>query len=117
MIHGIGVDICSVTRLQESLSRTPKLGQRLFTETELETRPESLAARFAAKEALAKAIGDPRLLSWQEVEIVSTDLGKPEIRLSGQSAEAVSALGVRVSHLSLSHDQDLAVAMVVLEGN
>jgi len=77
MIHGIGVDICSVTRLQESLSRTPKLGQRLFTETELETRPESLAARFAAKEALAKAIGDPRLLSWQEVEIVSTDLGKP----------------------------------------
>ena len=116
MIFGIGVDVCSVERLKQSLEATPKLGQRLFTEAELKTKPESLAARFAAKEALAKALGDPRILSWQEVEVLNSELGKPALKLTGASAESVAELGVKTTHLSLTHDAGLAIAMVVLEG-
>lgn len=117
MIVGVGVDMCSVERLGASLQRTPNLGKRLFTSNELQLKAESLAGRFAAKEALAKAIGDPRLLNWQEVEITSDDLKKPSLLVSGSSAEALRARGVTTSHVSISHDGGFAVAMVVLEGS
>lgn len=117
MIIGIGVDLCSVERLNKSIERTPELVNRLFTQLERGLKPESLAARFAAKEALAKAIGDPRLLSWQEIEIQSNGLDKPTLALSGKSAETLKSKGVTATHLSLSHDNGFAIAMVVLEGN
>ena len=75
------------------------------------------AKRFAAKEALAKALGDPKLLSWSEIEIVKDELGKPSIQLHGQTKERVLALGISAIQLSLSHEQELAVAFVVLEAN
>jgi len=117
LIIGVGIDLCSVERLTDSLLRTPNLGKRLFTPSELGLKTESLAGRFAAKEALAKALGNPRLLSWQEVEIVSDDNHKPSLSVSGSSAEALKDHGVTGSHLSISHDGGFATAVVVLEGS
>ena len=79
MIYGVGTDLCSVVRMTEALARTPNLKKRLFHHNELELSNASLAARFAAKEALAKALGNPQLLSWSEIEIVKDHLGKPSI--------------------------------------
>jgi holo-[acyl-carrier protein] synthase len=76
-----------------------------------------LAARFAAKEALAKAVGDPALLSWAEIEIVKDSLGKPSIQLHGETKSRVADLGINSIQLSLSHEQELASAFVVLEAN
>lgn len=117
MIIGIGVDLCSVERLSSSIQRTPALADRLFTDKERSLKDESLAARFAAKEALAKAVGNPKLLSWLEVEVETDELGKPRLVVSGKSAGTLSSMGVLSTHLSLSHDNGFAIAMVVLEGN
>jgi holo-[acyl-carrier protein] synthase len=117
LIYGIGTDICSISRLEQSLIVTPELKQRLFHSNELELRPASLAARFAAKEALAKALGDPRMLSWNEIEIVKDELGKPSFQLHGKAEENLRSLGNLRIHLSLSHESDVAIATVVLESN
>ncbi len=117
MIYGVGTDLCSVVRMSDALTRTPNLKQRLFHPNELELSDVSLAARFAAKEALAKALGDPKLLSWSEIEIVKDDLGKPSIELHGDTKTRVSGLGITSIQLSLSHEQELASAFVVLEAN
>lgn len=117
MIFGIGTDLCSVIRLTESLERTESLAARLFHPNELELSSQSLAARFAAKEALAKALGDPKLLSWSEIEIVKDELGNPSLKLHGQTAANVAKLGDLKLHLSLTHDAQLAQAFVVVESN
>jgi holo-[acyl-carrier protein] synthase len=117
MIYGVGTDLCSVVRMAEALNRTPNLKQRLFHPNEHQLPNASLAARFAAKEALAKALGDPKLLSWAEIEIVKDDLGKPSIQLHGGSKTKVESLGITSIQLSLSHEQELASAFVVFEAN
>lgn len=101
--------------MQDSLLRTPNLAQRLFHSNELELKTESLAARFAAKEALAKAIGDPRLLIWSEIEVEKDVNGKPVFVFHGDTKTKLSEAGVKVTHLSLSHDAGVAAAVVVLE--
>ena len=78
---------------------------------------ESLAARFAAKEALAKALGAPSGLSWQDAEVEVEDSGRPHLVLRRTVLAAAQALGVDHVHLSLSHDGGLAVAFVVLESD
>jgi holo-[acyl-carrier protein] synthase len=103
--------------MQDALERTPNLKTRLFHANEQELPNHSLAARFAAKEALAKALGNPKLLSWSEIEIVKDQLGKPSIQLHGETKERVMALGISAIQLSLSHEQELASAFVVLEAN
>lgn len=117
MIYGVGTDLCSVVRLADALARTPNLKERLFHPNEMTLAIPSLAARFAAKEALAKALGDPKILRWSEIEIVKDELGKPSIALHGQTKERVRALGISAIQLSLSHEQELASAFVVLEAN
>lgn len=117
MIYGVGTDLCSVVRMAESLARTPNLKERLFHSNEQELSDASLAARFAAKEALAKAIGNPKLLRWVEIEIVKDYLGKPSIVLHGETKSRVAELGITSIQLSLSHEQELASAFVVLEAN
>jgi holo-[acyl-carrier protein] synthase len=112
VIVGIGTDLVEVARLEDSLERTPTLRERLFTPGEANLPLESLAARFAAKEALAKALGGPGGLSWQDAEIVVDDRGRPSFRLSGAVAAGV---GEHRVHLSLSHDGGFALAFVVLE--
>ncbi len=112
MIAGLGTDLVEVARLAASLARTPTLRSRLFTPAEVDLSVESLAARFAAKEALAKALGAPGGLSWQDVSILKDEDGRPRFELSGGVAERV---GDCLVHLSLSHDGGYALAFVVLE--
>ncbi|BBH16837.1 holo-[acyl-carrier-protein] synthase [Nocardioides baekrokdamisoli] len=110
MIRGIGVDLVDVARFEAALSRTPALLERAFTPAERDLPLASLAARFAAKEALAKALGVPAGLSWHEAEVTSG--GAPIFVLTGAVAAAVGAGRV---HLSLSHDAGLAAAHVLVE--
>ena len=114
MITGIGIDLCSIPRLTEALDRTPNLRPRIFHESEQGLPANSLAARFAAKEALAKAVGDPKLLVWNEIEVVKDELGKPSFVFHGSTKLEIEKLNVRCL-LSLSHELELATAMVVLE--
>ena len=112
MIDGIGIDVVDIARFQESLERTPALKAKLFTEREATLKISSLAARFAAKEALVKALDARDIFSWHDVEVVNTPSGKPEFLFRGALAARVS--GSRV-HLTLSHDAGIASAMVVIE--
>jgi holo-[acyl-carrier protein] synthase len=115
MIVGIGVDVVDVARLAAALERTPSLRDRIFTPGEQQqTRTESLAARFAAKEAVAKVLGAPGL-PWTDAEVVSEDSGKPRLVVTGSAKQAADALGVASWHLSLSHDGGIATAFVVAE--
>ncbi|MFD1931360.1 MULTISPECIES: holo-ACP synthase [Nonomuraea] len=116
MILGIGVDVVDVARFEATMARTPGLRSRLFTETERTLGPQSLAARFAAKEAVAKALGAPPGLSHLDAEIRSGDDGKPELHVSGQAAEVAYGLGVKRWHVSLTHDAGIAMAYVIAEG-
>ena len=115
-IIGVGIDVVDIERFGLSLSRTPGLAQRLFTPLELERALASLAARFAAKEALAKALGAPGNMHWHDAEVVSESSGRPLLELRGSVRARADELGATVVHLSLSHDAGIASAVVVLEG-
>jgi len=116
MIVGVGIDVVDIARFQASLQRTPGLMERVFTENERSLPPASLAARFAAKEAVGKALGNPGDLSWQDAEVCSEANGRPYLVVSGGVAARAEELGVARWHLSLSHDAGIASAMVVAEG-
>jgi holo-[acyl-carrier protein] synthase len=116
VIIGVGVDVVDVARFEETLARTPGVAERLFTETERGLPTPSLAARFAAKEALAKALAAPGGMRWQDAEIARGPQGEPVIVVTGTVADVARAKGVTAWHLSLSHDGGLAVAFVVAEG-
>jgi holo-[acyl-carrier protein] synthase len=116
-VWGIGVDVVDVPRFAASLERTPTLEARLFTPDERSAglRTESLAARFAAKEALAKALRAPAGLSFQDVQVHTDAVGAPHLSTSGPVAARVEELGLSALHVSLSHDGDVATAFVVAE--
>ena len=114
-IVGVGIDVVDISRFEESLRRTPGLAERLFTPAEASRPPASLAARFAAKEALAKALGGPGNLAWHDAEVVSESSGRPLLELRGTVAAAATQLGAAHVHLSLSHDAGIASAVVILE--
>jgi holo-[acyl-carrier protein] synthase len=121
VIVAVGIDVVLVDRFTRALARTPLLADRLFTEAERSTNsgnpraPESLAARFAAKEAVAKALGAPRGLRWHDCEVVTDPDGRPWLTVSGTVAGAAAERGITRWHLSLSHDGGIASAMVVAE--
>ncbi|HSI92250.1 MAG TPA: holo-ACP synthase [Jiangellaceae bacterium] len=117
MIVGVGIDVVGVPRFAETLERTPGLAERLFTIAERQRTIASQAARFAAKEALAKALGAPGGLHWHDAEVVSTDDGRPWFQVSGTVAKRCAELNVETIHLSLSHDAGIASAVVVLESS
>ncbi len=114
----VGIDIVDIARLERVLARWPRMAERVFTAAErsyAESRshpPEHLAARFAAKEATFKALGEgwPRL-SWHEVEVISEGR-RPRLRLSGKARELAGEVSASVS---LAHDAGIAVAQVLLE--
>jgi holo-[acyl-carrier protein] synthase len=114
-VIGVGIDVCELDRFAASIERTPALAVRLFTEAERTLPVASLAARFAAKEALAKALGAPRGMEWHDAEVVREDSGRPVFEIRGTVRARANALGVQRIHLSLSHDAGIASAMVVLE--
>jgi holo-[acyl-carrier protein] synthase len=115
MIVGVGVDVVEVARLARSLERTPALLERLFTADEQAVdKLESLAARFAAKEAVAKVLGAPGL-AWIEAEVVRLENGAPILVLHGEALALAQGMGIAHWHLSLSHDGGFATAFVVAE--
>lgn len=116
MIVGVGIDVVDEDRFAVTLQRTPALRERLFTPAEL-TRPmASLAARFAAKEALAKALGAPAGMHWLDAEVQTDATGRPSLTMTGTVERRADELGVAQTHVSLSHDAGIASAVVVLEG-
>lgn len=115
MILGVGIDVVDIGRFGESLERTPAMRERLFTAQERERPLASLAARFAAKEALAKALGAPTGMAWHDAEVVSEATGDPQFEIRGSVLARANTLGVGSVHVSLSHDAGIASAVVVLE--
>jgi holo-[acyl-carrier protein] synthase len=115
MIAGIGVDIVEVSRLEHALTRTPELAARLFAESEMSQPVRSLAGCFAAKEAVAKALGGPSGLLWTDAVVGHDSLGRPQLGIYGSVAAAAARLGVTAWHVSISHDGGLCVAMVIAE--
>jgi holo-[acyl-carrier protein] synthase len=122
MILGVGIDVVPVARFAETLSRTPSLADRLFTAAEQVTvsgaprTAESLAARFAAKEALAKSLGAGGGMAWTDAEVLVDDAGRPSLSITGTVQARATALGVTRLHVSLSHDGGVASATVIAEG-
>jgi holo-[acyl-carrier protein] synthase len=115
MILGVGIDVVDVDRFATALLRTPALKEKLFTPGERDRGVASLAARFAAKEALAKALGAPRGLRWHDAEVVTLDGGRPELRVTGTVAAQAESMGIKGFHVSLSHDAGIASAVVIAE--
>lgn len=125
-VVGIGVDVVEIGRVERALRRTGGLAERLFTDAERadcrygqgegEARFDRLAGRFAAKEAVGKALGTGiRGFAWRDVEVRSDPLGRPGVLLHGGAEELAARLGVTAVHVSLSTSRDLAVASVVLD--
>jgi holo-[acyl-carrier protein] synthase len=115
-IVGVGIDVVDVARFEQTLQRTPGLATRLFTEAERHLPINSLAASFAAKEALAKALGAPAGLRWVDAWVRRDELGRPHLHVEGTVAARVAELSVEALHVSLSHDAGIASAVVVAEG-
>jgi len=125
MIAGVGVDIVEISRLERAIGEyRDRFVNRVFTEREIEycervaRKAERYATRFAAKEAARKALGAATpiaALSWHDVEIISSTEGAPQLQFHGRAAELVEKLKIVRAHISLSHEQDQAVAFVVLE--
>jgi holo-[acyl-carrier protein] synthase len=124
MIVGTGIDIVEVPRVAQSIERFgDRFLNRVFTPAEIRycqpkaNRTERFAARFAAKEAAMKAIGTGMRggVSWQDFEVGREPGGRPTMVFHGKAAEVARALGVRRTHLSVSHTQGHAIAYVVLE--
>ena len=116
MIVGVGIDVVDIARFEETLARTPALRDRIFTADERGLGIASLAARFAAKEALAKALGAPSGLHWTDACVVTNADGKPTIEIGGTVKARANDLGVDALHVSLSHDAGIASAVVIAEG-
>ncbi|MBC8060618.1 MAG: holo-ACP synthase [Clostridiaceae bacterium] len=122
MIYGIGTDIVEIRRIKEILENTPKFIEKIFGKNEIEYlkrrnfRPEYVAGRFAAKEAVAKAMGTGFSgFEIKDIEIESTALGKPIAVLKGKAKLIIQKHGKYKIHLSISHGLDNAVAYAILE--
>lgn len=122
VVVGVGIDVVAIDRFAESLRRSRLLASRLFSEAELVTRSgsprsaASLAARFAVKEAVAKALGVPRGMEWHDCWVASADSGRPELVVTGTVLVAAVAAGVTQWRVSLSHDAGIAAAVVLALG-
>jgi holo-[acyl-carrier protein] synthase len=114
----VGIDLLDIDRLERALERRPRLAERLFTDSErayaaARARPgQHLAARFCAKEAVAKALG-LEAWSFREVEVLAGD-GPPQVRLTGAAAQRAATLGVEVA-VSLTHSRGQAAAVAITE--
>ncbi|HYT49527.1 MAG TPA: holo-ACP synthase [Pyrinomonadaceae bacterium] len=126
MIISIGVDIIEVRRVRETIERTPRFAERVFTDAErayCQSRgavaAQHYAARFAAKEAALKALqtGWSGGISWQDVEVAAKDSGAPMILFHGRARELYEQTGATSAHLSIAHTTEHAIAEVVLEKN
>jgi holo-[acyl-carrier protein] synthase len=122
MIVGVGLDLCLISRMERALSRSDgRFAARVFTDGERKycdgkANPgQHYAARFAAKEAILKALHVPDGLSWHELEVIQGSHGGPAIALHGAARQAAEQLGVSRLHISLTHQGDSASAVVIAE--
>ncbi len=124
MIVSIGIDIVEVYRIRETLERTPRFIERVYTESErayCESKgaaaAQSFAARFAAKEAFLKALktGWRGKITWRDMEISNDSQGVPTLEIKGEARKLLENLGANKIHLSISHTTDHAVAQIILE--
>ena len=115
MIIGIGVDTVDIGRFERQVERTPRLLARLFAEPERSLPLHSLAARFAAKEALIKALGGDAGLSWQDLAVVRDGDRAPGFARTAALERVLRARGAGMPHVSMTHDGGIATAFVVLE--
>jgi holo-[acyl-carrier protein] synthase len=124
MIVSIGIDIAEVYRIRDTLARTPRFRERVFTtaeqaycETKGAAAAQSYAARFAAKEAFLKALktGWRGKITWQDIEVVNDADGVPTLNVTGEAARLLEELGAAHIHLSISHTTEHAIAEVILE--
>ncbi|UZN02211.1 holo-ACP synthase [Cellulomonas sp. S1-8] len=115
MIVGVGIDVVDVARFMATIERVPALRVRLFTPDERELPDASLAARFAAKEAIAKALGAPSGMSWQHATVRRVPGTPPVVEVVGTVRARADELGVDRFHLSISHDAGIASAVVIAE--
>ena len=124
MIVATGIDIVEIARIEDVFARRgTRFRDRVFTEAEIAyceprgSRFASYAARFAAKEAMMKALGTgwSNGIAWRDVEVLRGEKGPPSITLRGRALERFNGLGARTAHISLTHTRDLAMAQVMLE--
>lgn len=123
-ILGIGIDIIRIERIRRLRQRYPRFAQKVFTESEIsyctaKADPDiNFSARFAAKEALVKALGRGigRGISWKNIEVFNDTNGRPSISLKGKIDGSIDIKKIKDIHLSISHDQDYALAFCLLEG-
>jgi holo-[acyl-carrier protein] synthase len=124
MILSIGIDIAEVYRMRDTLARTPRFRERVFTAGEQTycdakgaAAAQSYAARFAAKEAFLKALktGWRGKITWQDIEVVNDSDGVPSLKVTGEAARLLEDLGAARIHLSISHTTEHAIAEVILE--
>jgi len=126
VIISIGIDIIEVRRVRETIERTPRFAERVFTNAERAyceshgaVAAQHYAARFAAKEAALKALqtGWSGGISWQDIEVSAKDSGAPVISFHGRARELYEQSGATSAHLSIAHTTEHAIAEVVLEKN
>lgn len=124
MIVSIGIDIIEVYRIRETLERTPRFAERVFTEREKSyceakgaAAAQSFAARFAAKEAFLKALktGWRGKITWHDIEVLNDEQGVPRLEITGEAQKILENLGANKMHLSMSHTTEHATAQVILE--
>jgi holo-[acyl-carrier protein] synthase len=124
MVLGLGSDLIEIARIEKSIERFgARFLERVFTRAEIaycqtkKNAAESFAARFAAKEAGAKALGTGISygIAWPEIEVRREATGRPVLHWSGRALERVEAMGVRRTSLSLTHAREIALAVVVVE--
>ena len=120
MIVAVGLDVADLARFERAMARTPQLAPRLFRDSERLTDAgqrslRSLAGRFAAKEAIFKALGG-QTNRWHDVEVVTAASGAPSIVLHDEALELATAAGASKWHVSITHDSGLAAAVAILEG-
>ena len=124
MIISIGIDIIEVRRVRETIERTPRFAERVFTDAErtyCESRgavaAQHYAARFAAKEAALKALqtGWSGGISWQDIEVTAKESGAPLVLFHGRARELYEEAGATHAHLSIAHTTEHAIAQVILE--
>ncbi len=122
MIYGIGVDIVKISRIQDAVERWGEgFLRKIYTDKEVaycysKNLPYlSLAVRFAAKEALIKAIASEVAVSLREIEVVTSEGGRPLINLYGRAEEFLRSKHIHRVHVSLSHEKEFGVALVILE--
>lgn len=123
MIYGIGTDIIEIRRIEKAITRNKNFTNKLFTKDEMDLwekknfKLEFIAGRFAAKEAISKALGTGiRDFSFKDIEIINNELGKPQVILKPKAEDIITKISKSYKiHLSISHEKEYAIAYALLE--